>query len=236
MPNPTITTCHSAPSCIVEGAKYRQDTLYFSGADTWAQNTILGRKLISDTVSVAYTRAGTSTYTVAAACDAYKTLQAGAYVCTAGTMSTGAGPWTCVAPDGSAETITTTAAGDNLHFHNLGLSLTTTAGGGTDWDTGDVITCTAAAQTGTPLVLFDIDGTNGAQVPVAILPYAVTTTGSGSVAADAMFAGVVRKEKLVIDADGDSTNVSDHVCDQLANAGFTVVFCTDVSVLDNGAS
>ncbi len=236
MANITITTCHSAPSCLIKDALYRQETLLFSGADTWAQNTILARKLISDTITVAYTRAGSSTYTVAASADAGKTLQAGAYVVTAGTMTTGAGVWTCVAPDGQHESITTAAASNDLAFHNLGLYLTTTAGGGTDWDTADVITVTPAAQTGTPLVLFDIDGVNGAQVPVAILPYEVIATGGGSVAADALFAGVVIKEKLVIDADGDSTNVSDHVMDQLAAAGFTVQNVTDVSVLDNGAS
>ena len=236
MANPTITTCDSSPSCILRNPEYRQDTLYFSATDTWLRNTILARKVISDTIAVAYTRASTSTYTAAAACDASKTLQAGAYVCTAGTMTTGAGPWTCVAPDGSTETITTAAASDNLHFHNLGLSLTVTAGGGTDWDTGDVITCTVSAQSGTPLVLYDIDGTNGAQVPVAILPYEVVKTGAGSVAADAIVSGVVRKDKLVIDADGDSTNVSDHVMDLLAQAGITVLLNTDVSVLDNGAT
>jgi hypothetical protein len=236
MPNPTITTCHSAPSCLVEGAKYRQDTLYFSGADTWAQNTILARKLVSDTITAAIT--GTGVWTLAASANAYRTLQVGAYVITAGTLSSGIGPWTAVAPDGQHETFTSTAATDDLAFPNLGFTIVTTApgGGATNFATGDVVTMTTAAQTGTPLVLFDIDGTNGAQVPVAILPYAVTTTGSASVAADAVYAGVVKKEKLVIDADGDSTNVSDHVCDQLANAGFTVVFNTDVSVLDNGAS
>ena len=40
----------------------------------------------------------------------------------------------------------------------------------------------------------------------------------------------------MIDADGDSTNVTDHVMDLLANAGITVLLNTDVSVLDNGAS
>lgn len=236
MANITITTCHGATSSVVENPKYRQDTLYFSGADTWVENTILARKLINDTLAVAYSRAGSSTYTVAAATDASKTLQAGDYVVTAGTLSSGVGAWTCVAPDGSVQSITTAAASNNLVFHNLGLSLTTTAGGGTYWSSGDVITVTVSAQSGTPLVLLDLDGTNGAQVPVAILPYDVVATGSGSKACDVIVSGVVRKDNLVIDADGDATNVSDHVMDQLANAGITVVLASNLSVLDNGAS
>lgn len=236
MPNPTITTCHSAPSCLVEGGKYRQDTLYFSASDTWAQNTILARKLVSDTITTAIT--GTGVYTLAAAADAGRTLQVGAYALTAGTLSSGVGTWTAVAPDGQHEQFTSTAADDDLEFPNLGFTITVTApgGGATQFATADVIAMTTTAQSGTPLVLFDVDGVNGAQVPVAILPYEVAKTSSGSVAADALYAGVVKKEKLVIDADGDSTNVTDHVMDQLASAGFTVVFNTDVSVLDNGAS
>jgi hypothetical protein len=236
MANPTITTCHSAPSCIIKDALYRQETLLFSAADTWAQNTILARKLVSDTITAAIT--GTGVWTLAAAADAYRTLQVGAYVITAGTLSSGIGAWTAVAPDGQHETFTSTAADDDLEFPNLGFTITVTApgGGATNFATADVVTMTTAAQTGTPLVLFDIDGVNGAQVPVAILPYEVIATAGGSVAADALFAGVVIKEKLIIDADGSSTNVSDHVMDQLAQAGFTVQNVTNVSILDNGAS
>jgi len=237
MTTPTITTIDHSPGCILKNPVYRQDTLLFSAADTWAMNTILARKLISDTIAVAYTRADDSTSTVEASADAGKTLQAGAYTITAGTLTTGAGPWTAVAPDGQTETITTAASTDDLDFHNLGLSLAVTeAGTPSVWDNGDVITVTPAAQSGTPLVLYDVDGTNGAQVPVAILPYEVVMTAGGSVAADAIFGGVVRKDKLVIDANGDDTNVTDHVMDLLAQTGIQVVFNTDVSVLDNGAT
>ena len=235
MSNITITTCDQSPSCILENPKYREDTLLFSGADTWAQNTILARKLISDTIAIAYTRAGSSDYTAVGSTNASKTLQAGDYVVTAGTLTTGVGQWTAVAPDGDTETFTSTAADDALVFGRLGLTLTVTAVAN-EFETGDVITATASAESGTPLVLYDVDGTNGAQVPVAILPYEVVQTGGGSVAASALISGVVRQDKLVIDADGDATNVDDHVMDLLANAGITVQLNTDISVLDNGAS
>lgn len=234
MANITITTCDQSPSCILENPKYREDTLYFSGADVWAQNTILARLLVSATITIAYTRAGTSTYTVAAAADSGRTPEVGAYTITAGTLVAGVGTWTAVAPSGQHEQFTSTAADDDLEFPNLGFTLTTTAGGGTAWETGDVITATTTAQSGTPLVLYDVDGVNGAQVPVAILPYAVTATGAGSIACSALIGGVVRRDKLVIDA-GDT--VSNSIIDLLAaNSNITVQNNTDVSVLDNGAS
>jgi len=231
----TVTTCDQSPSCILKNPEYRGDTLLFTGADTWAQNTILARLLINNTIAAAIT--GTGVWTVAGATDAGRTLQAGAYVATAGTLSSGVGTWTMVAPDGQHEDFTSTAADDDLEFPNLGITITVTdPGSETDFVTADVVTATVAAQSGTPLVCYDIDGTNGAQVPVAILPYASVQTGGGSVACSALIGGVVRQDKLVIDADGDATNVSDHVMDLLANAGFTALPNTDVSVLDNGAS
>lgn len=235
MGNITITTCDQAPSCMLKNPEYREDTLLFGGADTWVKNTVLARKLINDTIPAAIT--GSGVWTVAGATAAGRTLQAGAYVATAGTLSSGVGTWTMVAPDGQHEQFTSTANDDDLEFPNLGITITVTdPGDETDFATGDVVTCTVSAQTGTPLVCYDIDGTNGAQVPVAILPYESVQTGGGSVAASVWVGGVVRQDKLVIDADGDATNVDDHVMDLLANAGFTVLLNTDVSVLDNGAS
>jgi len=232
----TITTNDNG-SVALEGAKFRGDYLYFSGVDTYAEGTLLGRKVISDTIAVAYTRAGTSTYTVAAANHTNTTLELGAYVVTAGTMSTGAGPWTAVSPvTGISETITTAAHTDDLVFTTLGLTLTVTAGGGTDWDTADVITLTAAAQTGTPLVALDLDGKNGAQDPMAVMTYAYTSTGSGNVPFRALVAGEVIFDRLLIDADGNNSNIDDVVLDQLKHVGIVATVATQVSVLDNGAT
>jgi len=234
MSNPTITTC-STVAVALEGAKYREDDLlYFAGVATYALGTILGRKLVSDTVSVAYTRAGTSTYTGVATAAAYCTLEVGAYVITAGTLSVGVGTWTAVSPKtGRRETFTTVAASDHLYFAALGLKVTVTAGGGTPWDTGDVITATAAAQSGTPLVKFEVGGTNGAQDPVAVMPAAYTSTGSGNVAYQAIVGGEVNRTALVTVA-GDS--ITDEILDQLKDNGIVATTRTQLSVLDNGAS
>lgn len=234
MANPTITTCDTG-SVALEGCKYREDDLlYFSGATTYAAGTILGRKLISDTIAVAYTRAGTSTYTVAASCHASVTLELGAYVVTAGTLTSGHGAWTAVSPvTGKSETVTTSADTDHLVFTKLGLTLTVTAGGGTTWDTGDVITATAAAQSGLPLVALDVDGKGGAQVPVAVMPTAYTSTGSGNVAYQAIVAGEVNRDRL---STVDSDTITDAILDQLKANGIVATKQTQMSVLDNGAS
>lgn len=237
MSNPTITTIDNASVALGDNT-YRDDGVKFSGADTYVEGTILARKLVSDTIAIAYTRAGTSTYTVAASCHNALTLEVGAYVVTAGTLSSGAGPWTAVSPvTGKKETITTTADTDHLVFSELGLTLTVTAGGGTTWDTADVITATAAAESGLPLVAYvKTTGKGGAQVPVAVMPYDLVATGSGTLAARPIVGGKVNADRLVIDADGDATNVDDAVLDMLKASGIQAIPVIQLAKLNPGAS
>jgi len=88
---------------------------------------------------VTYEDGRTSDYTATAA---LSVLQYGAYTVTAGTLSSGIGTWTCVAPDGTSEQDTTSAADDDLVFTALGLTLVVTAGS-VEFVTGDVIVATA---------------------------------------------------------------------------------------------
>lgn len=52
-------------------------------------------------------------------------------------------------------------------------------------------------------------------IPKAVLPDDVTATGAGDVKVRAIVSGQVRKERLVIDADGDDSNIDAKVVDQL---------------------
>jgi hypothetical protein len=208
---------------------YQNVILQFPKADTYVKGTIMARKDISDTIGVAYSRSGTSTYTVAASCHASVSLELGAYVVTAGTLTTGYGPWTAVSPvTGKSETITTAADTDNLVFTTLGLTLTVTAGGGTTWDTGDVITVTTTADGDT--VIYDPDGTGGAQTPTSVMPYEETTTGVADVAGNVITGGKVNKNRLVID---DTTTVTDVHVNMLKDVGIFALDQDDVSMLDN---
>lgn len=83
------------------------------------------------------------------------------------------------------------------------------------------------------LVPFATDGDNGAEVPKAILTYDVTAAASGDVAIRAGVAGGFRKERLVIHADGDGSNVDDAILDQLRDYGLVPVDVTELGILDN---
>lgn len=92
-----------------------------------------------------------------------------------------------------------------------------------------------ARDTGTnKLVLFVKGGiTAGNGVPKAVLAYSVTSTGAGDVPVRAVMSGVVNGGRLVIDADGDATNVDAVVRDQLRDYGIDTVTVTELNKLDN---
>lgn len=75
--------------------------------------------------------------------------------------------------------------------------------------------------------------TAGNGVPKAVLQYPVTAAGAGDVAARPLIGGKVRKDKLIILADGDATNVDKAVEDALRLTGFFVMTNVNLSQLDN---
>lgn len=84
------------------------------------------------------------------------------------------------------------------------------------------------------LVLFVKGGsTNENGIPKAILTYELVATGAGDKNARVLVRGVVNKDRLVIDADGDASNVDSTVCDQLRDYGISPVDVSQLSQLDN---
>lgn len=77
--------------------------------------------------------------------------------------------------------------------------------------------------------------TNENGIPKAILTYDVTAAGAGDVPIRAFEKGKVNFNRLVIDADGDNTNVTSAVKDQLRDYGIEVIDAQDLSILDNQA-
>lgn len=75
--------------------------------------------------------------------------------------------------------------------------------------------------------------TNENGIPKAVVTYDVTAAGAGDVAVRALVDGEVRFERLVINADGDNSNVDKAVRDQLRDYGITVKNVEQLSVLDN---
>lgn len=75
--------------------------------------------------------------------------------------------------------------------------------------------------------------TNENGIPKAIVTYDVVAAGAGDVAIRAGVAGKYRKERLVIDADGDASNVDDVVIDQLRDYGLVPIDVQELGILDN---
>ena len=84
------------------------------------------------------------------------------------------------------------------------------------------------------LVLFVKGGvTNENGIPKAVLTYEVVSTGAGDVPIRAMLSGEVRKERLIIDADGDGSNIDNAVLDQLRDYKIIAQDVSELNILDN---
>lgn len=82
-----------------------------------------------------------------------------------------------------------------------------------------------------PFVKGGVTNENG--IPKVILTYDVEATGAGDVPVRVGVAGEYRKEQLVIDADGDDSNIDAAVIDQLRDYGLTPIDVDELNILDN---
>lgn len=95
-------------------------------------------------------------------------------------------------------------------------------------------TILARDSTSLKLVLFVKGGvTNENGIPKAILTYEIVAAAGADFAVDAMVGGNARKENLVIDADGDASNIDEKVLDQLRDFAIISIESANLSVLDN---
>jgi len=70
-------------------------------------------------------------------------------------------------------------------------------------------------------------------IPKAVLTQDITATGAGDVATRALIAGSVRKQRLVIDADGDDSNIDKAVIGQLQDYSIIAISVEELNILDN---
>lgn len=108
--------------------------------------------------------------------------------------------------------------------------LLTFAGAGTVVE-GTILARDSVSQKLVPFVKGGTTNENG--IPKAILTYDVEAAGAGDEPIRAGVAGKYRKERLVIDADGDDSNVDAAVMDQLRDFGLTPIDVNELNVLDN---
>lgn len=82
--------------------------------------------------------------------------------------------------------------------------------------------------------LYAIGGnSNGNGVPVGVLTYPISRTGAGDVPARVLMSGTVNKKKLIVDADGDDSNIDALVMDLLRSKGIVPEHLDNLSRYDN---
>ncbi len=233
MANLDITNIDIA-SIALAGEKFRDDLLTFAGTDTFVEGTILARRAVATAVTAsAVSGGGNGTVTAASVVEGSVVPKVGVHTLTVVTAVANGGVWKLTDPNGATvaeNLIMTPGVGAATVFEAGGLQFTITDGG-TDFSAGATATLTVAADG--KLVPYSPAGVGGAQVPVAVLTYEVSRTGSGDVAVRALFEGEVNKNRLIIDVDGSGVNITKAICDQLISHG---IFPTDVqqlSRLDN---
>lgn len=75
--------------------------------------------------------------------------------------------------------------------------------------------------------------TNENGIPKAVLTYDVTAAGAGDVAIRDMVSGKLDASRLIIDADGDASNIDAAVLDQLRSYSLVAIDVTELSAYDN---
>jgi len=231
--NMTVTN-NDLGNVILKDAESRDELLTFAGAGTILEGTILARKAVADAVAAsAFTGTGDGTVTLATVQPGQVIPVAGAYVLNCIEAVADGGVFELVDPNGAlvaTNLILTVGAGGSTVFETNGLQFTITDGTA-NFAVGDTATLTVAADG--KMVPFDKAGAGGAQTPKAVVAYEVVAAGAGDESIRAMVRGDVVLSRLVIDADGDATNVDNAVIDELRDYGIVAVSVDELNILDN---
>jgi len=70
-------------------------------------------------------------------------------------------------------------------------------------------------------------------IPKAVVTYDIVAAGAGDESIRAMVSGVVRKELLIIDADGDGSNIDNAVLDELRDYTLISIDVQELNIQDN---
>ncbi len=234
MPN-LVTTNLDVGNVILQNGEFRDELLTFAGSGTVVEGTILARRAVELAVVAAADGGNTGNGVASAA-----TVVPGQIVPIVGVYTfeivetiTEGGVGRLVDPNGAqvAGNLILDPAGEAATvFEAGGLQFTITEGS-TDFALDDFFTLTVAADG--KLVPYIIAGAGGEQIPIAVLTYDVTAAGAGDEAIRDMVSGSVRKERLIIDADGDGSNITDAILDQLRDFSLVSIDVQELQILDN---
>jgi hypothetical protein len=234
MANLTITN-NDIGNVILESGEFKDELLVFGGAGTVLAGTILARKAVATAVTPAADGGNTGDGTVTLA-----TVVAGPIVPLVGAYNlecieavAEGGIFKLVDPNGAQVAtglIMTVGAGGTTIMEAGGMQWTVTDGA-TDFIVGDKFSLTVAADG--KMVVYAIDGAAGAQVPKSVITYDVVAAGAGNEPIRNMISGSLRKERLIIDADGDGSNITDAILDELRDYTLVSVNVNELNILDN---
>ena len=82
-----------------------------------------------------------------------------------------------------------------------------------------------------PYVIGGVTNENG--IPKAVLTYDVTAAGAGDVSIRDMVAGSVRFQRLIVAADGDASNITPAIIDQLRDYSIVAIDVQELNIYDN---
>lgn len=229
MANMTATDIDVGSVCMGGDEKFRDELLTFAGTDTFVKGTILARQEVNLTPTAGSVQGGTGTGTVTVLSIPASTVipKVGVWVLTCVEAVTNGGIFKLQDPNGmivATDLRMTAGSGGTTVVEVAGMQFTITDA--TDFIVGNYFEITVAAD-GT-LVPFNPAGAGGAQFPTHVLTYEVSRTGAGTVKVRALVKGEVDKNRLVIDVDGNNSNVNYTVIRQLREKGIIV---TDVQSL-----
>ncbi len=222
-------------SVILKNGEFRDDLLTVAGAVTVKEGTILARRAVAVAVVAAADggNTGDGTTTLATVVAGPVIPLVGAYNLEVTEAIANGGVLKLEDPNGAqvaSGLAMTVGAGGVTVFEAAGLQFSVTDGA-TDFIVGDKFSLTVAADG--KLVPFEKDGAGGAQIPKKVLTYEVVTTGAGDVAIRDMTSGSVRAARLVIDSDGDASNIDAAVLDQLQDYSLVAIDVSELNILDN---
>lgn len=106
----------------------------------------------------------------------------------------------------------------------------TFAGAGTVLE-GTILARDSSTKKFVPFVAGGSTNENG--IPKAVITYTVAATGAGNIPVRVLVSGVVNRNRLVIHGDGDGSNVTDAVADQLRDYGIVAQKVSQLGRYDN---
>lgn len=224
---------HDTGSLVIRDGVFADELISLEASVDLEPGTILARKAVSDDVTVTPDagNTGNGTVTQAAVVQGFDLPIPGDYVLECIATETHGGKFSLTDPNGDLiadDLELDPGAGQATDFVVGGLSFRITDGS-TDFVVGDKFELTVTGNKN--LVPFDPQGSGGANVPHAVLTYAISVDEAAVVAARVLVGGQVSVDRLVVH--GETDPIDTDVVDALRDVGIFAIPVQQLGRLDN---